>query len=870
MNRSRKVLLIGWDAADWKVINPLMDQGLMPNLSRMVENGTIGNLATLDPPLSPMLWTSIATGVRPYKHGITGFTELDEATKKIKPVTLRNRKVKAIWNILSESGYKTHVVGWWPSHPAEAINGIMVSNFYQRAARPISEPWLMKPGTIYPENKSGLFGTMRIHPGELTENHISAFVPQIGKVDQKKEKGLQALARIIADNATVHAAATYILEFEKWDFAAVYYDGIDHFNHAFMKFHPPRQKHINENSFELYKEVVTGGYRFHDMMLGRLLQLAGDEALVILISDHGFHPDHLRKIMLHRDLAGPAEEHSRYGIICAKGPGIKKDELIYGAGLLDITPTLLTVFGLPVAEDMDGKPLLSLFENEPEIRRIPSWNNNYTRAGESQPFGESDQEALKQLIDLGYIENIHENPENAFADLTIENKYFLARAYMDGGKFAEAKKLLIELMEQRPWEIRIVSLLCQCYQRMLEFDQVKHTIESYHDAALKKQKQLEEESKQKEIKFKKSDIQPGLNLMYASMYIAQQLPDKALHFLQKVQSSGFTGKKLNLRIGNCYAVKKQWQSAMDYYRKEIEINFDDPEAHYGLGFASLKSGNAAGAVEHFLDAVGLQFDFAFAHYHLGEAFLKLSDWQNALRAYEVCLRQEPGINKARNRIALIYREKLRQPDKAIPYEKSIPENLNEVIYIVSGLPRSGTSMLMRMLEQGGMELFEDRKRSPDLSNPHGYFEHHAVKNIANDSRWLEQAVGKAIKIVTPLIPFLPLRFRYKIIFAVRDLDEIMLSQQHMLRHSGKKDKLEFSVKIRQSYESMHQRALDWCNRNQSNVRFLMVHYGDVVRNPLNSVRSISGFLDIPVDPEKMIKAIDPALYRSKLTEKITE
>ena len=234
LNNKRKILVIGWDAADWKVINPLMDAGLMPALNSLVNQSTISNLATLDPPLSPMLWTSIATGKRPYKHGIIGFTETDEDGKSIKPVTIKNRKCKALWNILSENGYKTHVIGWWPSHPAEKINGISISNFYQRAFRPISEPWPMKPGTVSPEEKSELFAQMRIHPAELTENHIAAFVPQFGMVDQSKSPSLEILSKIIADNATIHAAATYILENEAWDFLGVYYDGIDHFNHAFM------------------------------------------------------------------------------------------------------------------------------------------------------------------------------------------------------------------------------------------------------------------------------------------------------------------------------------------------------------------------------------------------------------------------------------------------------------------------------------------------------------------------------------------------------------------------------------------------------------------------------------------------------------
>ncbi len=95
MNRNAKVLVIGWDAADWKVIHPLMDAGKMPNVQRLVENGAVGQIATLHPPLSPMLWTSIATGKRPFNHGIHGFSEPAPDGLGVQPVTNLSRKSKA-------------------------------------------------------------------------------------------------------------------------------------------------------------------------------------------------------------------------------------------------------------------------------------------------------------------------------------------------------------------------------------------------------------------------------------------------------------------------------------------------------------------------------------------------------------------------------------------------------------------------------------------------------------------------------------------------------------------------------------------------------------------------------------------------------
>lgn len=99
---AKKVLLIGWDAADWKLINPLLDQGLMPTLDDFVNHGVLGNLATLRPILSPMLWNSIATGKQPDKHGILGFMEPDPQTGAVRPTTSTSRRVKAIWNMLTQ------------------------------------------------------------------------------------------------------------------------------------------------------------------------------------------------------------------------------------------------------------------------------------------------------------------------------------------------------------------------------------------------------------------------------------------------------------------------------------------------------------------------------------------------------------------------------------------------------------------------------------------------------------------------------------------------------------------------------------------------------------------------------------------------
>jgi len=283
-NRVRtKVLLVGWDSADWKVINPLMDTGLMPQLARMCELGVMGNLATLRPILSPMLWTSIATGKRAYDHGVLGFTDVDPVTGQVRPVTAATRTCKAVWNILAERGFTSHVVSWFATHGEQIPGGMVVSNLFQTPPAGPGQPWPPPPqGTIWPDEHAEELTELRVSPEEIEPGLIELFAPQWRKIGQSKDSRLSQLRIHLAETLSVHNAATWILEHQEWDFLAVYYRAIDEIAHHFMPFHPPRLDGVPEDQFEAYKDVVNGSYRFHDLLLSRLIHLAGPDAHVIL------------------------------------------------------------------------------------------------------------------------------------------------------------------------------------------------------------------------------------------------------------------------------------------------------------------------------------------------------------------------------------------------------------------------------------------------------------------------------------------------------------------------------------------------------------------------------------------------------------
>lgn len=653
---AQKVLVIGWDAADWKAINPIMDAGHMPTLERLVNSGAIGNLATLDPPLSPLLWTSVATGHTADKHGVLGFVQPNPDTQTLRPVLGTSRQRKAVWNILNQTGLRSHIVGWWPSHPAEPLNGVTVSNFYQKTNMPLGSKWQMAPNTVHPPRVADTLADLRVHPHELTAAHILPFVPNAADIDQSEANPLQGLTSIIAHCASIQAAATWAMTNEPWDFMAVYFDGLDHFKHQFMRFHPPQRPHIPQKFYDLYKYVVTAAYRFHDMMLHYMLQLAGPDTTVILLSDHGFHPDHLRPTSIPKEPAGPAIEHRNYGVVCVKGPHVQQDERFYGATLLDIAPTILHLFGLPIGQDMDGKPLVQALEKPTRPGYIPTWE---TVAGDTGQYDDNlqqdpwaEQAMMKQLIELGYIEADTGNKQ--FERLVMESDFYLARVYNSRGKRQEALQLFEKLYALDPTIDRYALSLARCYITLGRLTDCRRIIE--------------------EIDSREEKPKTALNLLQAHLLLAEGHPEESLSILQQLQEKHPAGTpQLHSRVGHAYRRMKAWPQAIEAYLKTLALDPENATVYCDLASVYLYLKQYEKVVDSALTAVGLLYHQPLAHYYLAEGLRHLGEWERATEAYQVCLSQAPGLVKAYQQLAELYELYWKQPDAANEYRARATE-----------------------------------------------------------------------------------------------------------------------------------------------------------------------------------------------------
>lgn len=512
-----QVIVLGADGATWDVALPMMKAGQLPNLARLQEQGTRGDIRATLPWKSPILWTSIATGKRKEQHGILDFVirgrgagEVKNATsltnRAVVPVSLTARKVKAIWDIASEAGLRVNVVNWYASWPAEPLNGTMVSNRFLHKEL---------PDRIFPPTRTSeidAYAKAREEAG--VPRRIGWMAPEVG---------------------------FYLLEQDQPQLHLLYLREIDDAQHFFWKSYAARRGSLfarwlygpaDPSALDEESSRVEEAYKQLDGVLGRLMELTGPQTTIIVVSDHGggikslgevrftldpvleqwgllrYLPDgktldwtattvydatkrpwyEQRELFLNQRPEGPFSQslskaaqrellesvierlkqlrtssgkplvtkawireppdealhavvqmnlrldeqdtvhgqnlqlplsrvfwrttltgtHRLHGLLVMAGPGIKSGYRIRAASILDITPTVLYLLGLPVADDMEGRVLLEAVEpavrTARPVQMVATYETGSTRAALPTTGSTTDEELLEELRSLGYIQ----------------------------------------------------------------------------------------------------------------------------------------------------------------------------------------------------------------------------------------------------------------------------------------------------------------------------------------------------------------------------------------------------------------------------------------------------------------------------------
>ena len=374
-----RVLLVGMDGLEWSVIRPLLAAGRMPNLAALMERGSYGYLASMKPTLSPVVWTTIATGKMMEDHRITNFLDAQHRV-----FTSGRRVGRALWNIADQYGLSTDLFGWFVTWPAEHVRGMVVSGSSADSQLDANwKPALLPgvPGQVWPEELTDEVLAMAEKAGSMENVQRLASEKVFGSVNQalmdplQKKLLQQTLWSLLSDETYFEVARKYIQE-RPADLNLVYFGGTDVVGHRYWRQYRP-EGYAWQDGEELDKQladVIPNYYAWMDEMLGALVAAAGPDATVFVVSDHGMHAVSQEREdtefgMTGHHLDGPP------GVIVAAGPAILKQggmKAFLENGILpthgsvaDVTPTLLALLGIPVGKDMRGRAVLTLLEPGP-------------------------------------------------------------------------------------------------------------------------------------------------------------------------------------------------------------------------------------------------------------------------------------------------------------------------------------------------------------------------------------------------------------------------------------------------------------------------------------------------------------------------
>jgi predicted AlkP superfamily phosphohydrolase/phosphomutase len=404
--RYPKTLVFALDGATWRVMGKLVDENRLPNFQKLIRKGSYGELMSIERTLSPVVWTSIASGYPPERHRIVDFLD-----KRGRPVHSGQVNTKRIWDILSD---KTPVtigqIGWLVTWPVERISGFMLSDRVINTAMSESEKML----SIYPSEVRSKFEAIF---EERRKNYIAEckrftslkLDPNFKNLDRnglvfKKHRTLNhRLFPVYLQDSTYIKTGLELYSSLRPDVFFLYLRGLDYTQHSYWFYMRPEESlhPINKWDVKYFQDIVKNYYVYLDEQIGKFLEIAPRDATVLVLSDHGFRSYVIGKQNKRTSQA----HHEREGVYIFSGNSFKQNHYENGVSVYDICPLLLYRYGLPVAKDMEGRVPLDLYNRflpAPNPRLIAGYGTKALQDRHSIATG-ADEEIKEQLKTLGYI-----------------------------------------------------------------------------------------------------------------------------------------------------------------------------------------------------------------------------------------------------------------------------------------------------------------------------------------------------------------------------------------------------------------------------------------------------------------------------------
>ncbi len=497
--RSR-VFVLGLDGLDPQTVDLLMSEGKLPNLAKLRQEGAYGRLRTEKPILSPIIWTTIATGKGPEEHGIGHFVAMRGDTGETLPVTSRMRKVKALWNIASEAERRVLTVGWWATWPPEEVLGSIVSD--HTAYHFLFEDGFTGGETgeskTYPPELMERIAPKLVRPGDLGVEDLAPFVDVPSEELSRPFDFQDDLAHFKWALATAMSYREIGLDLwrsERPDLAMLYVEATDSTAHLFGHlFRAEGLKGELASQQARFGHAVEQMYLYADGLIGDVLGALDERTTLVVVSDHGFelgtlHDDPSKT----RDLRRVSERfHREEGVIYLYGHQVRRHGRIERATIRDVAPTVLALLGLPAARDMPGRVLTeALSRNAPAHGYVEKRVATYEGPGGGTVDPGTDAAIaaaqLEHLKSLGYM--------GGDTMSSPQGERNLAAIHFENGDFREAAAMYRDLVAKDPDDAALRTSLAGTLGALERYEEARRelekaieleplNVEAYHNRAV--------------------------------------------------------------------------------------------------------------------------------------------------------------------------------------------------------------------------------------------------------------------------------------------------------------------------------------------------------------------------------------------------
>jgi tetratricopeptide (TPR) repeat protein len=446
----RRIVVLGLDGLDPQTVDLLVSEGKLPSFARLKQQGAFGRLTGHgDLLISPVIWTTIATGKPPDQHGINHFVTINEKTGQPLPVTSRMRKVKAVWDVASSAGRTVGVVGWWATWPAESVNGWVVSDHtcYHFLFGEGAHGGKEASGLTWPPQLIDELAPLVRRPADVTPEEAARFVSVDAKEFARPFDFADPLSHFrwaLASADSYKRIGLRLLE-KRPDLLMVYVEGTDSVAHLFG--HLFRAQGLaGELALQQkrYGSTVEQMYLYADQLVGEYLKAMDAATTLVVLSDHGFDlgvlPDDPGET---RDLRRVSEKHHRpEGILYLHGRGVKRGASLERPDHLDVAPTLLALLGIGKAKDMPGRVLAEALDIAIPEPVVATYESGAPRSTAGAADTDVDPEILARLKSLGYLDTTS-SPQ---ADQNVAERRF------QEGNYDQAETIYLELLKKTPWD----------------------------------------------------------------------------------------------------------------------------------------------------------------------------------------------------------------------------------------------------------------------------------------------------------------------------------------------------------------------------------------------------------------------------------